>query len=250
MLADACVDSASLWSARAAALVCYPSWSTGCALRRLALLELLGVEAICGWGRTRVPVPGSEVPVLGKGHASLVVLARARWGLAALKIRRTDSKRESLHGEAELLLSASRAGASPRPYAWSHDAILMEYVAGPTLGEALARGSCRLRIALEALMAARALDSTRILHRELSRAQGHVIFTGDPCSSRALIVDLESASRGKCGNVPKLVSYLLRSTGVAPGPRLRGLLRRYKSEGCPRSLYEEILEEVVAALTR
>ncbi len=179
---------------------------------------------------------------LGKGHSSIVVLAYTRWGLAAVKVRRADSRRDSLWDEAKALERASRAGASPRPFYYSRDLIVMEAVLGPTLGEAVEGAMNSCRAVLEALRASRALDSAGILHLELHRPWRNVLFSA---SGKALIVDLDSHREG-CGNVPRLLSGL---TGRLRGLRrvigeARGLLRAYYEGGCPEEVYADLAKKV------
>ena len=201
-------------------------------------------------GRTLLPTPAGPLRVLGKGHASVVLAVYSdSWGLAAAKVLRSDSKRSSLEGEASLLEEASRHGASPRVYYWSPRVIVMQLVRGPALGEALSSYACEWRIIQESLRAAYALDTAGILHLELSRAHSHIMFTGDPCISRALVIDLESAVRGDCGSVVKLAGYFARLLGPPP-EALRRLLRLYSRSGCQSTLLELILEEIHKILSK
>ena len=235
---------------RAVAALCYPGYHRSC-LARAARLETVGVEEILFCGPSRVLLqPGILVEILGKGHASTVMAATSRYGLVAVKARRTDSKRESLAWEAKILGRACRAGAAPCPYYADDDIIVMDLVAGPPLGDVLsAFGSDNIiHIVAEAVEAAYALDSAMILHKELGRPWKHILFTGPPNLSKALVIDLESASTGKCGNVPKVVGAILARLGIDPGP-LRGTLKKYKDNGCPSPLYRDIRDKVMAILS-
>ncbi len=183
--------------------------------------------------------------VIGKGHTAVLLAVEAGGRVAAAKVRRLDSRRESLWGEAERLLEASRHGASPRPLAWNRDVILMELVTGPTLGEALRLDP--LRAVSASLEAARALDTAGILHHEIHRPWRNILFTG-PTLATAVIVDLDSAGEG-CGNPAKLLGGL---TARMPGLRSREVLeaaREYKRE-CSRAAYEGLRKAVLEALSR
>ncbi|MEB2837220.1 MAG: hypothetical protein GSR80_000904, partial [Desulfurococcales archaeon] len=206
-----------------------------------ALLAGAGVEHFCSVA-TGARLPGG-LGVLGKGHAGVVLAASTRWGPAAVKVLRLDSKRGSLAGEAALQAVAARAGAAPEVYAWGGWFIVSRLVPGPSLGD-LGRPPPAWAV-LEALRAARALDAVGILHHEIHRPWRNVLYT----PAKALIVDYESASRG-CGNVPKLLSGIAaRSPALRRAlPGLRGLLRLYREAGCPRGLYREIEERVAQAL--
>lgn len=210
---------------------CYPPGRGGCG-ERIARLNELGVKSVCS--------------VLGKGHASIVLLADTRWGVAAVKVRRLDSRRESLEAEARALLLGSLHGATPKPLAWNTDVIVMEPLFGPSLGEALHLNP--YTATLEALKAARALDTAGIEHLELHRPWRNVLFARP--LGPALIVDLDSHSTGGCGNVPRLLAGLSRRLGIIDTSRepLRGLLARYKKLGCPSHLYEEIVAIVSTRL--
>ena len=240
------MDCIPLGSIESLSVACYPRPSSRCSTL-LAGLETAGVRGFLSAGNTWVPGLPRPAKVLGKGHSSVVAAVCHRRGIAAAKIRRADSKRASLAREARLLLEASRVGAAPRPLAWTSDFIVMELVAGPSLGEALrAWAQSRRHVELflsRALHAAYALDQAMILHRELSRPQRHVLFTGDPTLSAALIVDLESAAPGKCGNLNRITQYAARVLGASISS-ISELLARYKREGCPRSLYLDILERL------
>jgi putative serine/threonine protein kinase len=200
----------------------------------VASLEAAGVRRVC-W-------------VAGKGRASVVLAADTPWGLMAVKARRLDSRRGSLRPEGSALARASRHGASPAPRYYDDNVIVMDYVEGPSLGGLARLGLLEPRHVAEALEAARALDAAGVLHLEIHRPWENVRFTS---SGRALIVDLESSSEG-CGNVPRLVSGLARLSArlldeVRRGS-LRGYLRMYYEEGCPRSVYDVIKNAVLSLL--
>jgi len=207
--------------------LCYPRGPCGL---RLEEARRAGVEGFCYTGNALNPV------ILGKGHSSTVLLGVLRGGLVAVKVRRLDSKRDSLAGEGLLLEEASRHGAAPKPYYYSRDLIVMDYIPGPSLRDLRGTPYWPWSV-LEALEAARALDAAGILHYELRRPWRHVLFTG---SMKAVVIDFESAGRG-CGSVSKLLGGLAPLLGgVDVVVRLRGLLRVYNRE-CSRDYYEEIV---------
>jgi putative serine/threonine protein kinase len=204
-------------------------------------------------GVTEVSAEGVRIRVLGKGHASLVVAGLTFDGqVVAIKVRRTDSKRSSLEGEGRLLEVASRAGASPAPLYYSKDLIVMEYVGDVSLERVLRASPLPLlrRSLLEAVRAARALDAVNVLHAELHRSLRNVFYPRWPSGLKAVIIDLESSSRG-CGNVNKVLSFMI-ARGLLRGhavEALRSLLREYRLAGCPGDLYmmiEERLEQALA----
>ncbi len=207
---------------------CYPRPDATCS-RVLAELGEAPVDGYCLDSR------GTPI-VVGKGHAAVILLAWSRGlGPVAVKVRRRDSKAESLQREAAYLARAFRAGAAPRPLWWGDEVIVMEYVEGTLLGEARIESET----VAASLEAARALDAAGILHRELARPWRHVIIR----SATAVIVDYDSARDG-CGSVNRIASALVvRLTGAPPGGSLRLLLAEYKRT-CDRIVFEEIKREV------
>lgn len=193
----ACYRADGAGSYRLLSWLCYPR-TCGCD-RIVARLESLGFESLC-----YEPAGIHPEGVAGKGHSSIVLSGLMGGVKRAIKVRRRDSKRASLYREGLILEKAYRVGASPRPYYYDDDLIVMDYVDGPHLKEALTHNP--LKAVEEALEAARALDAAGILHLEISRPWKHVKFTGWP--GKALIIDYESSSGG-CGNVVKLASGVL-----------------------------------------
>jgi len=157
-----------------------------------------------------------DVRVLGKGYSSIVVLAENRdFGLGALKVRRLDSRRESLIGEALMLNEASKLGVAPKVFWYDADFIFMEYL-NPSrcqpfilvLTKVLEEGSLEelktlISKVFEALYI---LDKKGLYHRELNRPGTHIMICGDSVR----IIDWESASSvGKPSNLAQVVSFLL-----------------------------------------
>jgi len=200
-------------------------------MERLASLEALGVERVC--------------TVIGKGHTGVILAGLYRGSIVAVKVRRLDSRRGSLEGEAARLARASRHGASPRPHAWDRNAIVMDLVEGPLLGEALHRDPLR---AVEAsLDAARALDTAGILHHEIHRPWRNVVFTGSHLRA-AVVIDLDSAGEG-CGNASRIVSGLASRLPALRGESVVEALRAYK-RSCSRRAYEDLKKAVLEAAGR
>jgi Predicted Ser/Thr protein kinase len=241
------LDYVSLYSPEAELVLCYPRFSKSCS-SRIQLLEGIGVFKLCSMGPTQLP--GLHFKVLGKGHASIVVAGVARGNLiVAVKTRRIDGKRESLVGEGLALVEASRAGVAPKPLYYCDDIVVMEAIIGPRLGDLIGlRGVERWAI-IEALRAARALDTLGILHLELSRPWRNILYTGVSKGSKALIVDFESTGRG-CGNVLSLLGGLAKLPNLqrlVASKEARRVERLYK-ETCAKYVYEEIEGMVTEAL--
>ncbi len=246
MFTEPCLDAVPITSLEAFISLCYPRPTNDCP-SRIEELRRHGVEYLCMHGKQLVP-RYPRIRILGKGHSSTAVLALYKDSHIPVVVKslRSDAKRPSLLGEGMLLLRASRHGASPRPYVFENGFIVMEYIRGPHL-EDLLRSNPDAKTLREtvrrALEAARALDTADILHMELSRPLKHLKYTGEPGKSMLVIIDLESAVEGRCGNVVKVAGYIVRRLlGKGVTPELRSLLREYRSSGCPEDLYWRILD--------
>lgn len=112
----------------------------------------------------------------------------------ALKIRRADADRESMHREAEMLFLANKAGVGPMLHGFSHDFIAMEKISGSYLGEWIndfRDNPEEMRNVIRALLEkSRKLDHAGVDHGELTKIKRHFIVT----ESGPRIIDFESAS--------------------------------------------------------
>jgi len=112
----------------------------------------------------------------------------------ALKVRRIDSDRKSMHREAKMLILANEAGVGPILYGYSSDFIAMEKITGLYLGEWINdfRGDPEeLRSVIRALLEkSRKLDHIGMDHGELTKVKRHFIVT----EAGPRIIDFESAS--------------------------------------------------------
>jgi len=231
------------------AVLCYPSPSYRCCVRRLVELRLLGVLELLEEGGIKV----GEVSVVGKGTSAIAIKAVHRSaGAVLVKVRRLDSRRSSLLGEAAALSLANSVGVGPRLIAYSRNALVREYVDGVPLVE-FALGSCggeELREVFKNLiLQLAALDSIGLMHNELARFENHVLV--ERTSLRPVIIDFESATLSKSrSNVTQLLGFLMNKSGFAqalrectgirlPAEALRGILKRYKNE---RNVEELLVE--------
>lgn len=213
------------------AVLDYPVGSPERARRIAENLSAVGVEEVCLDGPAWVP---GGYRVLGKGHAAVVLRARLRGvGDVAVKLRRADSKRDSLALECAALRAAWPV--APRVYWCTDEFIVMDLVEGEPVAE-LARSvrGCVGALALVAKVAeaARWLDRVGVCHEELSDLRGHAFVVGNAVK----FIDFESASMRFCCTVCKVVSWALhRSPLPTACPKLREgagavreALRRYK----------------------
>lgn len=231
------MDCEPLTGPRARYVLCYPRGNGECK-NLVYSLEASGVAKLCFIGRVMIP---GGIKVLGKGHSSIVVASLLDSGeVAALKILRSDSKRESLWEECRNLRIASVHGATPRPYECSDKFIVMELIWGKSLRDLMEESLLTTKHVIEALEAAYALDNAGILHKELHRPWRNVYY---PYKSRkALIIDLESATKG-CGNLTRLAQALFIKLAGRLSSSLIEALRGYK-EQCSRHYYDEIVKEL------
>ena len=175
-------------------------------VERASILEGLGVECLVDYGVKRV----GRYSVVGKGWASIVVLCIQDGSLRVLKIRRLDSRRDSLEYEGMLLEYLAPYRLVPRVYHWSRDFIIMDYASSGCLRDyinmLLETGDtrCLRNLIASILVKAYILDKLGIDHGELNRPETHIVIdNGDP-----LFIDFESARYGRrVHNVTSLSSY-------------------------------------------
>jgi len=233
-------------------ILCYPRFDSIEVENRIAELKSIGVDAVELIGPKRI----ENLPVLGKGCVSVVVLARNTLGRCALKIRRTDSDRSSMDHEAEMLRRANSAGAGPKLHTASNNFLLMDYVEGtlfPSWVNAL-KGKGKKRSLQNALLnileVCFKLDKAGLDHGELSRAPKHIIVTAE---GKPILVDFETASiKRKPSNLTSICQYLFIGSEVSKHVRkivgeinvriLIEALREYKQE-----MSEERFKRVLAA---
>lgn len=202
-------------------------------------MRRMGVDGVALFGDSEI----NGQRVLGKGHTGVVVLVRARGMTAALKMRRTDSPRPDMGGEAVLLATANRAGVGPRLLGHTPNLLLMEYIDGTPLREWLAarppthsaKGAIR-RILEQCYR----LDRIGLDHGELTDMSRHALV-----GARTAIIDFESASLSRRpANVTSAAQCLYlgglsaRTRGICPAPgpdMIIDALRAYKNRPGPGS---------------
>jgi putative serine/threonine protein kinase len=169
-------------------LLMYPRFSESEYKERIAELESLGITSIILDGKTII----NGTHVAGKGCVGLVVKAKAGSKVCALKIRRTDADRNTMHNETRLHKIANRAGVGPSLEGHTKNLIAMEFVAGQSIIDWLDDNTARsdmCTVARAILEQCFSLDRAGIDHGELTRLARHVIV-----SDRSYIIDFESAS--------------------------------------------------------
>lgn len=224
------------------AVISYPSPSLEEARKRIEQMERLGIDYLVFEGRTRI----SGIGVLGIGTVSVVVKAAKDNSVYALKIRRTDSNRESMRKEFEITSLVNRLSIGPIVFSFTDDLILMELVEGLGLEESLGllkgRGAKErlLTIIHSILNQCRKLDILGIDHGELSNLRKHVLIS----SRGPILLDFESASlERRPKNVTSAAQYLLIGSSIST--RIRKILGINSLDGIKMRLkqYKEKLDD-------
>lgn len=200
---------------RYARVICYPRYGPEDLKMRLKEMKQLSVRAVEFVGEKTV----FDLPVLGKGCVSVVVLAHTGFGKAALKIRRTDADRPSMHHESEMLTIANTVAVGPRLIGFTENLLLMEFIDGrllPIWIEKIQGTGAESKIPHvlgNVMEQSYRLDETGLDHGELSRASKHIIV---PLENDPYILDFESASiNRRISNVTSICHYLFVRSEVA-----------------------------------
>ncbi len=196
-------------------VICYPICRKEEFVNRLWGMKQLNIDALEFIGGKNI----GGMPILGKGSVGIIVIAYRKGEKAALKIRRIDSNRSSMHHEAEMLEKANKTGVGPNLLDVAQDFLLMEYVEGPLLLDWIrtlkgANAKRKLRRVLHlALEQAWKLDMAGLDHGELTNAPKHIIVRSN---DRPCILDFEAASVFRhVSNVTSLCQYLIVGSVVA-----------------------------------
>ncbi|MCY4491520.1 MAG: serine/threonine protein kinase [Thaumarchaeota archaeon] len=218
--------------------------------RRISEMTSLGIDAVSFTGPTTI----GRLGVLGKGYVGVVVLGKKGRKLVAVKIRRTDSQRNSMRGEAEMLRAANSVRVGPKFYSSSRNCLVMEYLKGRNIGswaESLgSRGSANQVkvVAKKILEDCYRLDCASIDHGELSSISKHVIIG----ESQQNIIDFEGAStKRRASNVTAATQAVYIGSGISKKIRrvcsvpqkdiIIPYLRKYKQDGS-RENFEALLK--------
>jgi putative serine/threonine protein kinase len=170
--------------------LCWPQFDAEAAKERIKQLKELGVESVATGGPHKV----LGTPILGKGHAGVVLRAMYRGEEVALKARRTDAGRVSMKREAGFLAHVNRWDVGPRLFGFSDDFLVMELLVGPYFGDWVRDhlgDDVAVREYVRAVMSiAWRLDESGLDHGELTRIRRHYIVT----DAGPRVIDFESAS--------------------------------------------------------
>ena len=228
----------------------YPKASSRQLQSRIFELEKLKIKSISFTGQTAI----GSLQILGKGYVGVVVLAKKRNNLVALKIRRLDSQRSEMQSEAKLLKLANTVNVGPKLYDVSKNFLIMEYLEGDKIGDWIqslkGSGSSKklkliVRIILEDCYR---LDQMGFDHGELSSISKHVIVG----RLRTTLIDFESSSvNRRASNVTSITQAIFIGSGIAkkvqriykipPKEKIIDVLRAYKQEQTRRS-FDDIIK--------
>jgi len=227
----------------------YPKASLRQLQSRISELEKLKIKSISFSGQTTI----GSLQILGKGYVGVVVLAKKRKNVIALKIRRLDSQRSEMRSEAKLLKLVNTVNVGPKLYGVSKNFLVMEYLEGDKIGDWIQslRGvgsSKKLKSVVRTILEdCYKLDRMGFDHGELSSISKHVIIG----KSRVTLIDFESSSvNRKVSNVTSVTQAIFIGSGIAkkvqkiykipPKQKIIDVLRIYKQEQTRRS-FDNIL---------
>lgn len=211
---------------------------------RIRELEKHGINKIAFWGPTKI----GSIDVLGKGYVGVVVLGKMTYNsnkgkIVAIKIRRTDSQREHLKTEAQLLQTANKIKVGPKLIASSKNFLVMEYHDGQKIIDWIQKKDIsvmELKFVLKKILqSCYKLDMTGLDHGELSTVSKHILIAKN--NKKITIIDFDSSSTNRrVSNITSATQGLFIGSGIAkkisniygisPKQEIITALRTYKQE--------------------
>ena len=216
---------------------------------RVVELKKLGISQISFQGKTRI----GTLKILGKGYVGVVVLAKKRGNLVALKIRRLDSQRDGMKDEAKLLKQANKVGVGPTLFDSSKNFLVMEFLDGEKIGDWInslsGKGSVnKIKSVIRKILEdCYSLDQIGFDHGELSSIVKHVIV-----GKKTSMIDFESSStKRRVANVTSAAQGIYIGSGISkkvkriykipPKKEIIEVLRDYKRDQT-RNSFERLLK--------
>jgi putative serine/threonine protein kinase len=193
-------DKIDLNLSNLAKIISYPNLSNNEFIKRIGEIQDLGITEIIFEGNTQI----GKMSILGKGSVSIVVKARIKSEVYALKIRRIDANRRTMLKEASVHQVVNTIGIGPKLFKFSENLIIMEFIDGLNIINWIQQQHLDkyrvLNIVTDILKQCFILDMANINHGELSNLNYHIIVSH---SDRVSIIDFESTSlnRKKSNNV-------------------------------------------------
>jgi len=206
---------------------------------RISQMKKLEIDSISFQGDLKL----GTINVLGKGYVGIVVLAKRKQKIVAVKIRRTDSQRKEMRNEAKLLQIANSIDVGPALITSSKNFLIMEYLDGKKIGiwikELKGKGSTkRLKTTIKKILEdCYNLDRIGLDHGELSNIGKHAIIG----KSKTTIIDFESSStKRRVSNVTSATQGMFIGSGISkiikniykipPREKIIDALREYKKD--------------------
>lgn len=228
----------------------YPKASSRQLQSRISELEKLKIKSISFTGQTTI----GSLQILGKGYVGVVVLAKKRNNIIALKIRRLDSQRSEMRSEAKLLKLANSVNVGPKLFDVSKNFLVMEYLEGDKIEDWIQSlkgvgSSKKLKSVVRTILEdCYRLDQMGFDHGELSSISKHVIVG----KSKSTLIDFESSSiNRRVSNVTSVTQAIFIGSGIAkkvqkiykiaPKQKIIDVLRIYKQEQTRRT-FDDILK--------
>lgn len=216
---------------------------------RISELKKLGIQSVSFQGSLKI----GKLSVIGKGYVGIVILAKRKNKLVAIKIRRTDASRTKMNNEAKFLKIANKVGVGPLFIDSSKNFIVMEYLNGEKIATWVnnlksKKDSKFIKTTIQKILEdCYNLDKVGLDHGELSNITKHVIID----KSKITLIDFESSSTKRIvSNITSATQALCIGTGISkiikkfyklpPKTRIIPVLRNYKQEKT-RENFEKIM---------
>ena len=178
---------------------------------RIQEMKKLGIKSVSFDGPTEL----EGLKILGKGYVGVVVLAKIKNNVFAVKIRRIDAPRKRMQDEARFQKIANNVNVGPKLIQASKNFLVMEYIKGEKIinwAKKTETKSPEIRHVINnVLRDCFLLDHAGLDHGELSTIDKHVIV-----NKSITIIDFESSSiKRKASNVSAAVQAIFIGTGLS-----------------------------------
>ena len=178
---------------------------------RIQEMKKLGIKSVSFDGPTEL----EGLKILGKGYVGVVVLAKIKNNVFAVKIRRIDAPRKRMQDEARFQKIANDVNVGPKLIQASKNFLVMEYIKGEKIinwAKKTETKSPEIRHVINnVLRDCFLLDHAGLDHGELSTIDKHVIV-----NKSITIIDFESSSiKRKASNVSAAVQAIFIGTGLS-----------------------------------
>jgi putative serine/threonine protein kinase len=203
-----------IFSPAIANIISYPNYCAKQYVDRLSEISSFSITHFLPGGRTRI----GKIGIAGKGCVGVVLKARTKDKICALKIRRTDANRYSMKRESYLHKIANSAEVGPQLFQSSKNLVMMEFIDGLSLidwirNEDISADQAR-NLAESILEQCFRLDVAHIDHGQLSRLNHHIIVSNPDHSANVIDFESSSITRRPC-NVTAAAQSLFLSGAIS-----------------------------------